>query len=275
MCAIISARRVTNGLPKSPQSFRMIRRTTTSLRRKTDAILNRPKPSPLFPPASRASSSCAEFFRFNSIGSGSSTTTPAAYLSPASGLTPSGSGYNTPTHQQQQGAVSLSLQSTSIDVGTMAHADINVSKDPILRDQDYSWADHGFSLINRFYPDVGQMLDTEFRAALDLTYHSIGDVKDVDTSKYRQAVWYYILRIKGIQHDDYNYKLVNDFLARPLKRFIKMATCYPEMITATDYATFAKGLKHSERVHVILLCIEARKQAELAWALKAIMDYMT
>eukprot|EP01136_Pigoraptor_vietnamica_P034938 Opistho-1_new@99481 len=218
------------------------------------------------------SSSCSEFFRFNSVGSGSTQATPG------------GSGYSTPTQQQQQQALSLAAQAqttagslamATLDVSGIGHVDINVSKDPVLRDQDYSWADHGFSLVNRFYPDVGQLLDTEFRGTLDLTYHSIGDVSNIDTSKYRQAVWYYILRIKGIQHDDYNYKLVNDFLARPLKRFIKMATCYPDGITDNDYATFAKGLKHSERVHVILLAIEARKQAELAWALKAVMDYMT
>lgn len=38
--------------------------------------------------------------------------------------------------------------------------------------QDYSWEEHGFSLINRLYPDMGQMLDDKFSCAISLTYHT-------------------------------------------------------------------------------------------------------
>lgn len=29
--------------------------------------------------------------------------------------------------------------------------------------QDYSWEDHGFSLVNRLLPDMGQLLDEKFQ----------------------------------------------------------------------------------------------------------------
>ena len=38
--------------------------------------------------------------------------------------------------------------------------------------QDYSWEEHGFSLINRLYPDIGQMLDDKFSCTINLTYHT-------------------------------------------------------------------------------------------------------
>ena len=41
-----------------------------------------------------------------------------------------------------------------------------------FRVQDYSWEEHGFSLINRLYPDMGQMLDDKFSCAFNLTYNT-------------------------------------------------------------------------------------------------------
>ena len=29
--------------------------------------------------------------------------------------------------------------------------------------QDYSWEDHGYSLVNRLLPDMGQLLDEKFQ----------------------------------------------------------------------------------------------------------------
>lgn len=37
----------------------------------------------------------------------------------------------------------------------------------------------------------------------------MGGVKNVDTSKFRRAIWNYIQCIYGIRHDDYDYGEVN------------------------------------------------------------------
>ena len=51
------------------------------------------------------------------------------------------------------------------------------SRDPAMdistfKVQDYSWEEHGFSLINRLYPDIGQMLDDKFSCTVNLTYNT-------------------------------------------------------------------------------------------------------
>lgn len=117
----------------------------------------------------------------------------------------------------------------------------------------------------------------------------------MDTSKFRRAIWNYIQCIFGIRHDDYDYGEVNQLLERPLKMFIKTACCFPERITKTDYDSILKELQHSEKVelgttfllaifnfllyslqvHVNLMIMEARNQAELLYALRGIMRYMT
>ncbi|GAB0091697.1 Sestrin homolog [Sergentomyia squamirostris] len=144
-----------------------------------------------------------------------------------------------------------------------------------FRVQDYSWDDHGYSLVNRLYNDVGYLLDAKFRAAYNLTYFTLAGRSNVDTSKFRRAIWNYIQCIYGIRHDDYDYGEVNQLLEKSLKMFIKTACCFPERITKKDYDSILRELQHSEKVHVNLMILEARNQAELLYALREIMRYMT
>lgn len=146
---------------------------------------------------------------------------------------------------------------------------------PTFRVQDYSWDDHGYSLVNRLYNDVGNLLDEKFKTAYNLTYYTMGGRTDVDTSRFRRAIWNYIQCMFGIRHDDYDYGEVNQLLERSLKTFIKSACCYPERVTKKDYDRVLREFKHSEKVHVNLMVLEARMQAELLYALRAVMRYMT
>lgn len=75
--------------------------------------------------------------------------------------------------------------------------------------------------------------------------------------------------------------------------FIKTACCFPERITTKDYDSVLVELQDSEKVrkpkkvifrviaihslqvHVNLMIMEARNQAELLYALREIMRYMT
>ncbi|XP_071865589.1 sestrin isoform X1 [Bombus fervidus] len=146
---------------------------------------------------------------------------------------------------------------------------------PTFRVQDYSWDDHGYSLVNRLYNDVGNLLDEKFKTAYNLTYFTMGTHSSVDTSRFRRAIWNYIQCMFGIRHDDYDYNEVNQLLERSLKTFIKNAVCYPELVTKRDYDRVMREFKHSEKVHVNLMILEARMQAELLYALRAVMQYMT
>ncbi|XP_037912173.1 sestrin homolog isoform X2 [Hermetia illucens] len=144
-----------------------------------------------------------------------------------------------------------------------------------FRIQDYSWDDHGYSLVNGLYNDVGFLLDDKFRVTYNLTYFTMAGRKNVDTSKFRRAIWNYIQCIYGIRHDDYDYGEVNQLLEKSLKMFIKTACCFPERITKKDYDSILCELQDSEKVHVNIVILEARYQAELLYALREIMRYMT
>lgn len=54
-------------------------------------------------------------------------------------------------------------------------------------------------MVNRLYPDVGQMLDEKFQIAYNLTYNTMATHKDVDTSMLRRAIWNYIHCMFGIR----------------------------------------------------------------------------
>ncbi|CAL1534141.1 unnamed protein product [Lymnaea stagnalis] len=150
-----------------------------------------------------------------------------------------------------------------------------VSEVPTFRACDYSWDDHGFSLANRLYSDIGNLLDEKYSMAANLTYYTMGDNREVDTSSFRRAIWNYIHCMYGIRHDDYDYSEVNQLLERNLKAYIKTLTCYPERLQKKDYDGVMREFKHSEKVHVNLMLMEARQQAELLYALRALNRYMT
>ncbi|XP_030628720.1 sestrin-1 isoform X2 [Chanos chanos] len=146
---------------------------------------------------------------------------------------------------------------------------------PTFRVQDYSWEDHGYSLVNRLYPDVGQLLDEKFQIAFNLTYNTMAMHQGVDTSMLRRAIWNYIHCMFGIRYDDYDYGEINQLLDRSFKVYIKTMVCSPEKTTKRMYESFWRQFQHSEKVHVNLLLMEARMQAELLYALRALTQYMT
>lgn len=78
--------------------------------------------------------------------------------------------------------------------------------------------------------------------------YRLGGHENVDTSKYRTAVWNYIQSLYGIRHDDYDYAEVNQMLNVSTKTFIKTACCYPERINQQLRAHFMTGFQHSEKV---------------------------
>ncbi|XP_056274394.1 sestrin-2 [Pseudoliparis swirei] len=145
---------------------------------------------------------------------------------------------------------------------------------PTMRAQDYSWEDHGFSLVNRLLPDMGQLLDEKFQVVSNLTYHRMAMHEDVDTHTLRKALWNYIHCLYGIRYDDYDYGSVNVLLERSLKVFVKTVACHPEQTTARIYHAFWRRFRHSEKVHANLIVMEARLQAALLYTLRAITHYM-
>uniref|UniRef100_A0A8C1U961 Si:zfos-80g12.1 n=1 Tax=Cyprinus carpio TaxID=7962 RepID=A0A8C1U961_CYPCA len=136
----------------------------------------------------------------------------------------------------------------------------------VFRVQDYSWEDHGYSLVNRLYSDIGHLLDERFRNVASLPFPHSPDLK--------RAIWNYIHCIYGIRYDDYDYGEVNRLLERGLKLYIKAVACYPDSSKTPLCPLSWAPVKASDKVHVNLLVMEARLQAELLYALRAITQYM-
>ncbi|KAF4128775.1 PA26 p53-induced protein (sestrin) [Phytophthora infestans] len=155
--------------------------------------------------------------------------------------------------------------------------DVRSEEYEVLHTEDFSWDEHCFSLVKRYFPgEAGQILEDLFNLTSKLTYDYFGAQKEefVDTGPYRDAVWYYVHRIFGICHDDYDYRQVNTYLNRPTKIFLKKVACTPWKVREEDFAHFDRTLSPSEKCHVILLVAEARKQAGLMYGLRAVMNHM-
>uniref|UniRef100_A0A1I8G793 Sestrin-1 n=1 Tax=Macrostomum lignano TaxID=282301 RepID=A0A1I8G793_9PLAT len=106
-----------------------------------------------------------------------------------------------------------------------------------FRIQDYSWEEDGSCLIDRFLPAFGTELNRRFQACSSLTYGTMGPNQDVETTPFRRAIWYYILSIFGLRHDDYDYQLINKLLNIDLKKYCKLVACCP------DQASLLYGLR--------------------------------
>ncbi|KAM6427423.1 sestrin-3-like isoform 1-T1 [Liasis olivaceus] len=172
------------------------------------------------------------------------------------------------------GAADLSCYVLDPSFGYQEFAPCNEDQPQIFRVQDYSWEDHGFSLVNRLYSDIGHLLDEKFRKVDSLHSCSMAKRQGCEHATFKRGIWNYVHCTFGIRYDDYDYAEVNHFLDRTLKLYIKTLTCSPEKMDPQMFERFWKQFKHSEKVHVNLLILEARLQAELLYALRAITHYM-
>jgi hypothetical protein len=161
-----------------------------------------------------------------------------------------------------------------IGPNTLRHAEFKVHSDSykVFRVNDWSWPHQGYELLLRFLPRVAQPLDNLFELAQTMTDNCFNTFDNLDTGPYRRAAWQYVQRIKGVLHDDYDYKEINQFLNKFNKEFLKKVVCYPEFITAHDYQQLGYVLAPHEKLHLCALVVESRKQAELLYALHAVMS---
>ncbi|PRD23649.1 UNVERIFIED_CONTAM: Sestrin-1 [Trichonephila clavipes] len=133
--------------------------------------------------------------------------------------------------------------------------------------QDCTWDDHAYSLLNRFYNDVGTILDEKFKVAYDLTYYTMGHKENVDTTIFRRAVWNYIHRIYGIIHDDYNYSEMEGLLDYGFRSYVETVCFCPEKITKDAHDEIMRAFRHSEKAaarHQCTCLINHHKQKFVA-----------
>uniref|UniRef100_A0A674HBX5 Sestrin 3 n=1 Tax=Taeniopygia guttata TaxID=59729 RepID=A0A674HBX5_TAEGU len=94
------------------------------------------------------------------------------------------------------------------DFGYQDFARRDEDQTQVFRVQDYSWEDHGFSLVNRLYSDIGHLLDEKFRMR-----------QGCEPSVFKRGIWNYIHCMFGIRYDDYDYAEVNQLLEPKCSKF--------------------------------------------------------
>ena len=121
----------------------------------------------------------------------------------------------------------------------LKHVDFNVkaTEYKVFRLQDYSWEEHGFSMLNRYYPGAGELMDKVFTETLTMTEYTLFGNKDVDTEPFRQAIWYYVLRLNGMSHDDYSHQQVDVHLFR-----VEQLHAQPRVVFSRDRLGNARDL---------------------------------
>lgn len=77
-----------------------------------------------------------------------------------------------------------------------------------------------------------------------------------------------------MRNDHYDYACVNRYLTIAVKTFVKKASCYPESLTAYDLASFTATFTADEKVHIVMLAAEARRQAAMLYGLAAISRHL-
>ena len=63
---------------------------------------------------------------------------------------------------------------------------------------------------------------------------------------------------------------------RPVKSYVKTIVCYPQLSTKFQWRNFIESrIQDSERVHINLLAMAARKQAELLYGVHALSLFVS
>lgn len=83
--------------------------------------------------------------------------------------------------------------------GNMSRLLFAVTKASCCAQQDYSWEDHGFSLVNRLYSDIGHLLDEKFRMVDGLQSSAMAKRQGCEPSVFKRGIWNYIHCMFGIR----------------------------------------------------------------------------
>ncbi|VDK47416.1 unnamed protein product [Anisakis simplex] len=180
---------------------------------------------------------------------------------------------------------------------------------------DLSWEDQGYSCVDEFYNEMADILDKKFTLTQNLTYFTLvilrlailrisdvhlgyryllisawvatvmlirantvrlyGCIFSLYMNLFAERLMLLKFSVLGIRHDDYNYAEVNVMLSREMKTFIKTICCFPDKTTASLRQSVMVDFQPSEKVHVILMIMESRLQAELIYLFRAILRLST
>jgi len=172
----------------------------------------------------------------------------------------------------------------------------------VFRVDEFRWEDDASALLSKCLPELSESLEDEFTESLNFTDLSFFDATEeqhdggVDTFAFRQAIWFYTLRLFGLLHQDYNYRNLSRFMSPTLAAYVRKACHGISMVEApaplddaegqrqssqfylsdvnkvdkNDFDNMGFELRPEERCHINIIVMEACKQAKLMYALRAV-----
>ena len=89
----------------------------------------------------------------------------------------------------------------------------------------------------------------------------------------KEAVWFYALRLLGIQKDDYTYSDIKVLLPKGTRDYLRRVCRMPEVVTQRDWKTTGLNLTSENMVLMCLMATQAGFQGELLYGVKAVCQY--
>jgi hypothetical protein len=139
----------------------------------------------------------------------------------------------------------------------------------------FNWKQHAYQMVENHLSGIARSLDAEMDLIYSLTYRRVGKHENIDTSAFRQSIWWYVLSLYGLQYDDFNYYTVNRVLPQHVKALIKKAACFPQLIGPSDWEPLLSELEDSEICHVLLLAVESKRQASILYGMRELYKYLS
>ncbi|RPA97476.1 PA26-domain-containing protein [Choiromyces venosus 120613-1] len=98
-----------------------------------------------------------------------------------------------------------------------------------------------------------------------------------EPQSFKEAAWFYSLRLLGIQKDDFRYSEIKVLLDKGARRYLKRICAQPDMVSLADWAGVGQGLgglKCEEKCLLSLLACQAQFMGEMLWGIRAVSEYI-
>ena len=137
---------------------------------------------------------------------------------------------------------------------------------------DFNWTDQAYYILKDITPDIAEIFNIETEYAYEMTYNTLGHIKNIDTKQIRFAMWCYIEKIYGLERENYAYSIVNKLLDKEDKTFIKNSTCFPELIMHESLHKLTFSFK--ELIHIIIISNASRFRTQFTFFISRLNDLM-
>nr|CDS33557.1 universal stress protein [Hymenolepis microstoma] len=143
---------------------------------------------------------------------------------------------------------------------------------------EFSWMEEGSPLVDHLASTLGSLFDEAFKNAFELTYNTLNDYFEVNTTSLRHSLWFFVQSVFGACHEDMRIERVLKLLTPEQRCYLKFCASRPFDLVAypsTMGREMFAALSPYEVVHVHIMIMEARKQTCLSYALRAISQCQT